>query len=190
MVYQEMLCLPNLSVSANISAAARSAGSGASMKRRCVAARKSVLDRLSLRIDPDALPNRSRPPSAVAPGGACAGVRLPHPRARRADDGADRRGSRSPVRCLARVEEGGNDDLCTSRIGCRKFPALRSHHGPARRSVRRHVHDRAGIHQRHRQAMVGQEILPKRSDKRLRPTSANSSCRSSALAIAHFATSA
>jgi rhamnose transport system ATP-binding protein len=55
MVYQEMLCLPNLSVSANIFCGREITRSGrldeAAMRSRT----RSVLDRLSLAIDPDAL---------------------------------------------------------------------------------------------------------------------------------------
>jgi ABC-type sugar transport system ATPase subunit len=54
MVYQEMLCLPNLSVSANIFCGREITRAGlldeAAMRTRT----QSVLDRLSLRIDPDA----------------------------------------------------------------------------------------------------------------------------------------
>jgi len=54
MVYQEMLCLPNLSVSANIFCG-REITRGGRLDEPAMRARtRAVLDRLSLRIDPDA----------------------------------------------------------------------------------------------------------------------------------------
>jgi ABC-type sugar transport system ATPase subunit len=55
MVYQEMLCLPNLSVSANIFCGREICRLGRLDEAAMRARTQSVLDRLSLRIDPDAL---------------------------------------------------------------------------------------------------------------------------------------
>ena len=55
MVYQEMLCLPNLSVSANIFCGREICRFGRLDEAEMRARTQSVLDRLSLRIDPDAL---------------------------------------------------------------------------------------------------------------------------------------
>jgi rhamnose transport system ATP-binding protein len=55
MVYQEMLCLPNLSVSANIFCGREICRLGRLDESAMRARTQSVLERLSLRIDPDAL---------------------------------------------------------------------------------------------------------------------------------------
>ena len=55
MVYQEMLCLPNLSVAANIFCGREICRLGRLDEAAMRARTQSVLDRLSLRIDPDAL---------------------------------------------------------------------------------------------------------------------------------------
>ena len=55
MVYQEMLCLPNLSVSANIFCGREICRFGRLDEAAMRARTQAVLDRLSLRIDPDAL---------------------------------------------------------------------------------------------------------------------------------------
>jgi rhamnose transport system ATP-binding protein len=55
MVYQEMLCFPNLSVSANIFAGREICSRGRLLEAEMHARTRAVLDRLSLRIDPDAL---------------------------------------------------------------------------------------------------------------------------------------
>ena len=55
MVYQEMLCLPNLSVSANIFCGREICRFGRLDEAAMHARTQAVLDRLSLRIDPDAL---------------------------------------------------------------------------------------------------------------------------------------
>ncbi len=55
MVYQEMLCFPNLSVSANIFAGREICSRGRLLEAEMRARTREVLDRLSLRIDPDAL---------------------------------------------------------------------------------------------------------------------------------------
>jgi len=55
MVYQEMLCLPNLSVSANVFCGREITRFGSLDEAAMRARTQAVLDRLSLRIDPDAL---------------------------------------------------------------------------------------------------------------------------------------
>ena len=55
MVYQEMLCFPNLSVSANIFAGREICSRGRLLEAEMRGRTREVLDRLSLRIDPDAL---------------------------------------------------------------------------------------------------------------------------------------
>ena len=152
MVYQEMLCLPNLSVSANIFCGREICRFGrldeAAMRvAHASGARSPVVANRSGRARRIAV----RRASPTAPGRARAGVRLPDPRARRADDGAHRRGSRSPVRRAARVEEGRHDDPLRLASTAGSVPALRSHHRASRRIVRRHLHDREREHQRHRQ---------------------------------------
>ena len=72
---------------------------------------QAVLDRLSLTHRSGCARRIAvRRASAAAAGGPRAGLRLPDPRARRADDGADRRGGGSPVRRAARVEGERHDD--------------------------------------------------------------------------------
>ena len=99
---------------ATFSAAARSAGTGASMKRRCALAPEpcsSACTESRSRRDRRIALGRT---SAVTAGRPGARLRLPDSRARRADDGADRCGSGSPVRCAARAKRGGTTILYVS----------------------------------------------------------------------------
>ena len=61
MVYQEMLCLPNLSVAANIFCGREIFSYGRLDEAAIRSRTRAVLDRLSLKIDPVRSPNRSPP---------------------------------------------------------------------------------------------------------------------------------
>ena len=77
--------------------------------------------------------------SAAPAGRARAGVRVPHPGSRRADDRADRRGGRSPVRRARELKARRHDAALRVASAAGSVPPVRSHHGAARRRVRRHV---------------------------------------------------
>ena len=122
MVYQEMLCFENLTVAGNIFAG-RELTRGGRLRHaaRCASGRAALLAELHLPISPGRAGGVAvgRVPAA-APGRARARLRLPDPRARRADDLADRCRDGSPVRG-AREAEGARRRRCsTSRTGCRR----------------------------------------------------------------------
>ena len=178
MVFQELLAFPNLTVAANIFAGREITGARrrARRARRCAQRTRELLGAAapvdSRRDAP--MEHAVRRARAARAGRARARLRLPRPGARRADDVADDGGSRSPVSrprrtCAAR----GVTILFVSHRLPGGLPALRSHHRPARRRVRRDVRSR-GRQRRHDvvRAMVGRELPDARARSRRRRTAA------------------
>ena len=122
MVYQEMLCFPNLTVAGNIFAGREiTAGGGRLCEPEMRARTRDLLAELHLPIDPGRagrVPLGCPPPAP--PGGARARVRLPDPGAGRADHRAHRRGGRAPVQSRREAQGARHDTACTSLIGCRR----------------------------------------------------------------------
>ena len=135
MVYQEMLCFPNLTVTANIFAGREiTRGEAAWSKAEMRAAPARCSTSCTSRITPDA-PRRIAVgrASAAAAGRARARVRVPDPRARRADDVADRCGDGSPVRRARQAQGRRRHAALRVAPAAGSVPAVRSHHGAARR---------------------------------------------------------
>ncbi len=159
MVYQEMLCFPNLTVTANIFAGREITRLGrlrnGEMRERTQAPpAEAAPGRLARRACRIAL-GRASP---AAPGRARARVRVPHPRPRRADDRADRRRSRPSLRRPARTRGTRRDAAVRVAPAARSLPAVRSHHGAARRRVRRARSSARVTADEIVRAMVGREL--------------------------------
>ena len=116
---------------------------------------RALLDELHLPVSPDAPADSLLAGlSPAAAGRAGARVRVRHPRPRRADDVADRRGDRPPVRRAGQAEGARHDAALRVAPAARGLPAVRSHYGAARRRLRRDVRPTGG-HARSRRPRHG-----------------------------------
>ncbi len=134
MVYQEMLCLPNLSVSANIFCGREICRFGRLDEAEMRARTQAVLDRLSLRIDPDALAeslsaaHRQLLQVARALAFDCRILVLDEPTTALTDAEADHL-----FDVLRELKKARHDNPLRLASPARSVPAVRSHHRASRR---------------------------------------------------------
>ena len=170
MVYQEMLRFPNLTVAGNIFAGPRNhPAADGSTTPRCASGRRRSSPSCTCRSRPTRRWTRCRRRTPARPGRARARLRLPRPRARRADDVADRRRSRSPLR-RPRAAQGRAASRCSSsRTGCPRCSGCAiASRCCATAAYRRDVRPRDVTAEHIVRAMVGREPPPRARGRRAR----------------------
>ena len=179
---------PNLTVAGNIFAGREMTGTGGApaRARRCALRTRDLLARAPpVPSHPDArAESLSAAHRQLAPGRARARVRLPRPRARRADDGADRRGGRSPVpRASRSCKARGTTTPVRVASAAGSLSPVRFDHRHARRQrtlAPTRPRD-ANAARRVVRAMVGRDLPPRAEARRRRASTGAGAARSRGL---------